>query len=391
MVLRTWAVMASLALLGASSIPICFAAHAPGSRIITFDVPGADLTPGDYNGTYVQGINDWGVITGYYEDANFVVHGFLRSTEGKYTSFDAPGADMGANSNAGTFPNSINDAGAVTGYLVDPSGVARGFVRSPEGGFVVFDAPGAAGNGTYPRAINLEGATVGYYLDSGGLFHAFLRAPSGSFTTWVGPGSCTTNGSEGCYGTGALSINIFGTVAGGFQDNTVNEVSHGLVRAPNGKFTAFEVPGGNTLYGTGCPGCAPGINDFGAIAGIYTDNNYVFHSYLRSPQGKFTPIDAPGAGTGPGQGTGCSSDCPLTINDLGFIAGTYIDTNYAFHAFLRNPEGELTLIDVPGAGSGAYLGTTCQYFCGLSLTQSGTLAGSYTDANNTYHGFLWVP
>jgi hypothetical protein len=391
MVHRTWAVMAGMALFSISSIPICVAAHGSNSRIIPFDVPGADLTPGDFNGTYVQSINDWGVITGYYEDANFVVHGFLRSNEGKYTSFDAPGADTTANSGTGTFATSINDAGVVTGYLFDTSGVPHGFVRSPEGGFVVFDAPGAAGNGTFPIGMNLEGAIVGYYLDSGGLFHAFLRSPGRSFTTWVGPGSCTTNGSLGCYGSAAFSINIFGTVAGGFQDNTVNEVSHGLVRTANGKFTAFEVPGGNTLYGTGCPGCSPGINDFGAIAGIYTDNNYLFHSYLRSPQGNFTPIDVPGAGTEVAQGTGCSSDCPVTINDLGFIAGTYIDANYAFHALLRSPEGALTLIDVPGAGTGAGLGTTCQYVCGLSLNQAGALAGSYTDANNTYHGFLWTP
>jgi hypothetical protein len=391
MVLRACAVMACMAFLVVSPISIGFAAHGPSSKIISFDVPGADLTPGDYNGTYVQSINDWGVITGYYEDANFVVHGFLRSAEVKYTPFDAPGADTTANSGYGTFPNSINDAGAVTGYLIDSSGVSHGFVRSPEGGFVVFDAPGAAGNGTYPIGINLEGAIVGYYLDSGGLFHAFLRRPNGSYTTWVGPGSCTTNGSLGCYGTGAFSINIFGAVSGGFQDNTVNQVSHGLVRAADGKFTPFEVPGGNTLYGTGCPGCSPGIDDFGAIAGIYTDNNYVFHSYLRSPQGKFSPIDVPGAGTGAGQGTGCSSDCPVTINDLGFIAGTYIDTNYAFHAFLRNPEGALTKIDAPGAGTGASQGTTCQYYCGLSLNQLGVLAGSFTDSNNTYHGFLWTP
>jgi hypothetical protein len=108
MAIRTSTIMASAALIAASSIPICFAAHAPGSRIISFDVPGADLTPGDDNGTYVQSINDWGVITGYYEDVNFVVHGFLRSSEGKYASFDAPGADTAANSGAGTFPNSIN-------------------------------------------------------------------------------------------------------------------------------------------------------------------------------------------------------------------------------------------------------------------------------------------
>ena len=57
-------------------------------------------------------------------------------------------------------------------------------------------------------------------------------------------------------------------------------------------------------------------------------------------------------------------------------AGTYINTNNALHAFQRNPEGALTLIDASGAGTGASLGTTCQYVCGVSLNQLGAPAGA---------------
>jgi hypothetical protein len=361
------------------------------SDIITFDALGADRTANDYNGTFPSSINDWGVITGSYIDTNNVYHGFLRSPEGKITPFQAPGADTTPGSYNGTVPNSINDLGEITGYYTDVPGLVHGFLRNAGGKFTSFDVPSAGGY-SFPNAVNLEGAVVGYYLDPNFLFHAFLRRPDGSFTTWVGPGSCATNGSEGCYGSAAFSINIFGTIAGGYQDNGANQVGHGLVRSPGGRLTPFEVPGAGTGagQGTGCPGCSPGLNDSGAIAGIYTDANNVFHGYLRSPEGAFTTFDAPGAGTGSYQGTGCPSDCPVDINDSGAIAGTYTDANNVFHGFVRSPKGTLTTFDAPGAGTGSYQGTTCQ-FCSLGLNQWGAIAGSYLDANNVYHGFIRIP
>ena len=45
-----------------------------------------------------------------------------------------------------------------------------------------------------------------------------------------------------------------------------------------------------------------------------------------------TTFDAPGAGTGPFQGT-----FPLSINPAGVIAGTYIDSGFVAHGFLRTP------------------------------------------------------
>jgi len=58
----------------------------------------------------------------------------------------------------------------------------------------------------------------------------------------------------------------------------------------------------------------------------------VFHGFVRAKDGTITTIDAPGAGTGPGQGTQCGS-----INPAGAITGSYIDSNNVFHGFLRTP------------------------------------------------------
>jgi len=79
------------------------------------------------------GLNDWGAITGSYPDAYNVWHGFLRSPEGKITSFDAPGADTTPGSYNGTYPYSINDAGVITGSYQDSNNVFHGFVLLPDG------------------------------------------------------------------------------------------------------------------------------------------------------------------------------------------------------------------------------------------------------------------
>src|ERR1022692_3668153 len=56
----------------------------------------------------------------------------------------------------------------------------------------------------------------------------------------------------------------------------------------------------------------------------------------------FTTIDAPGAGTGPNQGT-----YAFSINTAGAITGYYIDTISVFHSFVRSPSGTLTTFDAP--------------------------------------------
>jgi hypothetical protein len=60
-----------------------------------------------------------------------VFHGYVRSPDGKFVTFDAPRADLTANDFNGTFPVSINDWGVVTGYYIDQNNVVHGFVRFP--------------------------------------------------------------------------------------------------------------------------------------------------------------------------------------------------------------------------------------------------------------------
>jgi hypothetical protein len=368
---------ATYVLLGALSLST--AVHAQQAYIITFDAPGADTTPGDNNGTYAAGINILGTIVGSYQDKNSTYHGFLRSLEGQFTTFEAPGADTGSYN--GTSPASINDLGAITGSYYDASGFSHGFIRNPDGKFTTFDVPGVGGYGSNPIAINLEGTVVGWYTDSNYLFHSFVRYPDGKYSTFLAPGQCETNGSQGCYGSELSNINLLGLGAGNFMDK--NLVHHGLIRHADGTFTTYEAPNAGTgqNQGTGCPGCFAGLNQFGAIAGIYTDSNNVSHGFLRTTDGNFKSFDAPGAGTGSFQGTGCPSDCPVSLNDSGAITGVYIDANNVYHVYLRSPEGNIVTVQPTGS----------LFTFPAGINDSGIVAGYYVGANGVYHSFLRIP
>ena len=361
-------------------------------RIFSFDAPGAGATAGSFEGTACYSdcsvlINNFGAITGTYEDANNVFHGFVRSPEGKFTSFEAPGADTTPGNFNGTFVNGINDAGAITGSYSDASGGSHGFLRSPEGAFTTFDVKGSAPGATIANALNLEGAIVGFFADQNGVFRPYLRRPDGTFATWSVPGECDASPATGCFGSAAFSINLFGEAASGYEDNSGSFVGHGLLRRADGKLTTFDVPGAGTglRQGTDCPGCSRPLNLFGANAGFYIDGNNVAHGYLRSPAGKITKFDVPGEGP---QGLGCLADCSMGLNDLGAITGSYLDANNVFHGFVRSPDGKFSTFDAPGAD------LTANDFNGtfpVSINDWGVVTGYYIDKNGVIHGFVLIP
>jgi hypothetical protein len=167
---------------GVLLIPVRLAAQNASSEIISFDAPGASSVAASGYGTFPKRINDAGAITGHYTDAHNVSRGFVRSPSGEFTTFDAPGASTVTSFDYGTFPDSINDAGAITGHYTDAQGLIHGFLRSPSGKFTTFDPPGAStaaapGYATFPDSINVAGAITGHYTDTHELIHGFLRIP----------------------------------------------------------------------------------------------------------------------------------------------------------------------------------------------------------------------
>jgi hypothetical protein len=106
------------------------------------------------------------------------------------------------------------------------------------------------------------------------------------------------------------------------------------------------------------------------------------------PDGVLTGVDVPGAGTGTYQGTYAAEFMPAFggINPAGTITGFYADKNSVYHGFLRTARGKITTFDVPRAGSGNWQGTLS-----LNITPDGATTGWYIDVNGVYHGFLRMP
>jgi hypothetical protein len=240
--------------------------------------------------------------------------------------------------------------------------------------------------------MNLDSDIVGYYLDENGLFGGFLRRADGTFATWKDPNACNTPNSSTypfCAGTGAFNINVFGVIAGTYMDS--NRVGHGLIRLPGGRLESYEVPkgGDGAFQGTSCPGCSVGLTVFGATAGYYTDANSLEHVYLRNFAGQTTTFDTPGD---PSLGANCFSDCPLGLNDWGAITGVYFDVNGVGHGFLRTPDGRVGSFDAPGSAN--VVPQAPWYWMGtlpVSINDDGVITGYYIDANNVSHGFLLFP
>ena len=307
--------------------------NADGTKTIitTFDAPGAGTGAGQ--GTFANGMNNSGAITGFIRDANAARHAFLRAPDGTFTIFDDPGAGT-CSMSCGTIGNgqgtrayAINPSGQITGFYTDNSARCHGFVRAANGTFTQIDAPDA-GTGPFPQGtfpseftaggINPAGAITGFYVDASSVQHGFVRAPNGVITEFDPTGSIFTNPNF---------INTLGEITGFYFD--ANFVGHGFLRALDGTIISFDAPGADMTPGTGNGTFGVSLTPSGEVEGIFVDAKGVLHGFLRAPDGIFSTFDAPGAGTGPGQGT-----IPLGNNNPGAITGEYIDGGNVVHGFL---------------------------------------------------------
>jgi len=338
--------------------------------IITIDAPGAV-------NTVVTAINDSGVITGFYYGGSGDSHGFVRSPDGTFVLFDSP---LGGAPN----PTSINNAGVITGFYGDGNfgafGGSHGFVRTPDGTLTSFDAPIDPANpmpGTTPYSINSRGQIAGTYsvncsdaqlAISPPVFppcnNGFLRQPDGTITTFSAPNF------QG--GMLAARMNESGAIAGYFFDG---QYEHGFLGAADGTFAILDPPPGS-------PGSRntsiAGINSSGEIAGSFTrftDTSNTPHNFVRSPHGAFTVFDPPGACPG-------SFHLAYALSDSGTVAGVYNDCihdySYTF-VFLRFADGTFASF-FPGLNSG--------YQVVAGINSSNAVVGTYKDGNGGLYGYL---
>ncbi len=368
--------------------------------ITTFSVTGAGT--GMYQGTVATCINAGGAIGGFYTDTAGMMHGFVRAAGGSITTFDAPGA--GTATYQGTIPISINTAGTITGTYLDAHNASHGFVRTSGGTITTFNAPSAgttASRGTVPTSINDAGQIVGFYATGAWstvntVYYGSLRSADGTSITSIkepNAGTVVDPDTGRKQGTWAYAINASGEIAGSYVDSNMNR--HGFVRSNTGVFTSFDPPNAGTST-TGSGGGMTGtqalsIDTAGDVVGVYTDTSGLNHGFIRLANGTISAFDAPGAGTSQGvffEGTF------IFVTDPGgnYSAGAYTDSNAMMQGFVGAFGGTVSSISVPGAAASllspyGYMGGTGAF----AVNTSGMVAGVYSDANGTFHGFLFTP
>jgi hypothetical protein len=367
--------------LGPLSLIALMPALCSSQKLVTFDAPNSSQSA--FLGTAAAAINLWGTIVGDVTDDNGGVHGYLRTADGRFIEFNAPGANPSPGYPClyfagGTCPAAINDLGAVAGWEGDGNGVFHGFVRTPDGKITVFDAPGAgtaSNQGTTAYAINDQGSVTGSYLDAGNVYHGFVRSADGNVLSFDSPEAGT-----GAYlGTEPESINNHGEIAGVAVD--ASGFGHGFVRSTDGKITTFDPPGSaGSDYGVDFVY----VNDLGVVAGNYWQGvGNVSFEFEGTPNDNISAFQVPQAGTAAFDGTYTSA-----MNLEGTTVGYVTDSNVENHSFVRAANGRVIVFDVPGqmAVPGSDFGSAA-----YGINALGVVAGRWHDADAVLHAFIWAP
>lgn len=226
-----------------------------------------------------------------------------------------------------------------------------GFATAQTNDFAPIDPPDAS-TGTHPASMNANGLITGWYLNWTSGFHGFLRLGDGQIVEFDAPGFASTF---------PTSINATGQVVGYSILN--GGVSHAFIRMASGNFRSVDFPGAKNSAATS-------ISNSGNIAGYYDDGVNPKHGYLRDAGGHYITIDAPNADNG---------TQPQAVNDSGEVAGVYL-ANKIYHAFFRDALGNISEFDP--------LGGRVVNDLPLTINASGTIAGSYVEANFATHGFI---
>jgi hypothetical protein len=261
--------------------------------------------PGTSNSTTVQGINDLGDVTGYFEDSTGAVRSFIRYADG---TFSAPIVEPNDTGNI-TLAKDIDNTGRICGYYFDGSDPYHpywGFFLSGTtfteygfGGFntyvngitdagdfcatldftylvegelvlansqvVVFNV----GNSAEANGINVHTAIVGNWTGLDSSVHGFLRAPEHFSNDRIQ----SPVDYPGAFQTFLFGLNDGGRVIVGKYVDSVG-ATHGLVlQRPTFTFTSFDYPGAVETS-------LNGINNHKIVSGYYSDTAGIHHGFI---------------------------------------------------------------------------------------------------------------
>jgi uncharacterized membrane protein len=265
--------------------------------------------PADPTFNQLLGINDFGVIAGYFGNgfpaATHPSKGYLVApySGASFTDENYPGSQQ-------TQVTAINDWGNTVGFYASTAGANFGFLD--EGGVMTsVSDPNTTSKPAINELLGLnnQGAAVGFYTDAKSNAHAYeWHRKTGVFTAIVPFGSSSAT---------ATAINDHGTVAGVYSETNGNQAGFILKGTTD---MSIEFPGALDTE-------ILGLNNEGTVVGIYRGAHNQTHGFIYSA-GVYKTLDDPDA---------VGTTLVNGINNLGTVVGFYIDAKGNTDGFVAYP------------------------------------------------------
>ena len=271
-----------------------------------------------------------------------------------FTTIDGPGGNP-------TTLNGISNNGTTVGFTTN-NGANANFLRSTGGVFTSLAIGDPAAG--MSNAVNIHSAVVGVANNN-----AFLLA-NGNQTALTPPGSTTSI---------AFGINDNGVIVGQYAASA-GGTTPGFVDA-NGVFTTITPTTSATVTNV------QGINNRGLAVGFYSADGVHQHGFTYDISSKKITL-LPDPNTPRIVSGGLTLTQFLGINDNNEAVGYYQTTNGSQFGFLFNLNTQTyTFLDAPQAAP--VNGVQITQITGVS--NAGTIAGFFIDANGAQHGFIAAP
>ena len=326
-------------------VPRTYAGNPIGLQELKF--PGSVSTEG-------WNVNQDNSIVGHYDAADGRRHGFIARPKAgtpqarpgvvppplNYTfeSIDVPGVEFLAVTASSDFEDYAGNMRSAD------SDKDVGFTLI-DGVFTTYDFPDS--QGTYFYALGNDGTAAGHYRDSDGLYHGVILE-NGELRQYDFPGAVETF----IYG--------YSDATGRLTGSFIN--ASGVRRGFSGDLI-IEYPGASATY-------ADFVNWAGNIVGSYVDAEGMYHSYTRSPVGRFLSMDLPNA-------TNLEYFFLHGLNNARAVVGRAKAVDDVPRTYVGNPLN-LQELQFPGSVSTE----------GWNINQDGSVVGHYDSADGRRHGFI---
>jgi probable HAF family extracellular repeat protein len=252
------------------------------------------------------GVNDHGVIAGYFGSGNPAsTHpnkGYTIKIENGTPTF----TDENVPQSAQTQVTGIASDGTTVGFSVDGAGNNFGFVDW-NGQFTQVANP-ASPNNNQLLGVSERGKAAGFYTDADNHEHGYIYDIRNKTFTPV------TVNISGAVSTQATGIDNHGDISGFTTDANGNSTGFVIM---GGQMTTIQAPGSNNTQ-------VLGINNQGQAVGQYVDGAGNTHGFVWTNNALKTVDDPNGAG-----GTTVNG-----LNDNGELVGFYVDAAKNTHGFV---------------------------------------------------------